>query len=86
MSENRGFFSALDADSDGEEGKYYVWQKKEIQDILEADSELFCSFYDVTESGNWKVKTYSDPRSAKAAFCRKRVRLEGETAGKTEPA
>jgi len=56
MSENRGFFSALDADSDGEEGKYYVWQKKEIQDILEADSELFCSFYDVTESGNWEGK------------------------------
>ena len=56
MSENRGFFSALDADSDGEEGKYYVWQKKEIQDILKADSELFCSFYDVTESGNWEGK------------------------------
>ena len=56
MSENRGFFSALDADSDGEEGKYYVWQKKEIQDILKDDSELFCSFYDVTESGNWEGK------------------------------
>ena len=56
MSENRGFFSALDADSDGEEGKYYVWQRKEIQDILKDDSELFCSFYDVTESGNWEGK------------------------------
>ena len=56
MAENRGFFSALDADSDGEEGKYYVWHKKEIQDILEADSELFCSLYDVTEVGNWEGK------------------------------
>jgi hypothetical protein len=52
-----GFYSALDADSEGEEGKFYVWQKEEIDQILGADAELFCDFYDVTEDGNWEGKT-----------------------------
>jgi len=51
-----GFYSAYDADSEGEEGKFYVWSKKEIKDILGDDSELFCLFYDVTEGGNWEGK------------------------------
>ncbi|MEO5893885.1 MAG: thioredoxin domain-containing protein, partial [Ferruginibacter sp.] len=51
-----GFYAALDADSEGEEGKYYVWQKQEIDEILEGDSALFCEFFDVTEGGNWEEK------------------------------
>lgn len=51
-----GFYSAFDADSEGEEGKFYVWSKKEIQTILGDDAELFCLFYDVTDGGNWKGK------------------------------
>jgi len=51
-----GFYAALDADSEGEEGKFYVWQKKEIENILDKDAALFCSFYDVTENGNWEEK------------------------------
>ena len=49
-----GFFSALDADSEGIEGKYYVWQKKEIETLLGADSEVFCRCYDVKAEGNWE--------------------------------
>ncbi len=49
-----GFYSALDADSEGVEGKFYVWQKNEIDEILQEDSALFCSFYDVSEYGNWE--------------------------------
>lgn len=56
MSEKGGFFSALDADSEGEEGKYYIWQKKEIRAILGPDAESFCSYYDVTDGGNWEGK------------------------------
>jgi uncharacterized protein len=49
-----GFYSAYDADSEGVEGKFYVWQKKEIEAILGEDAALFCAFYDVTEEGNWE--------------------------------
>jgi len=50
------FYSSLDADSEGEEGKYYVWDKAEVDEILKEDSELFCSFYNITEKGNWEGK------------------------------
>lgn len=49
-----GFYSALDADSEGVEGKFYVWNKSEIEDILGADAEVFCAFYGVSEAGNWE--------------------------------
>jgi hypothetical protein len=56
MSEDGAFFSALDADSEEEEGKFYVWQKNEIIEVLGDESEEFCSYYDVSESGNWEGK------------------------------
>ena len=56
LSPEGGFYSALDADSEGEEGKYYVWSKKEIEEILKDEADLFCSFYDVSENGNWEGK------------------------------
>ena len=49
-----GFYSAYDADSEGVEGKYYVWTKKEIDLLLGVDAPLFCSYYNVTEAGNWE--------------------------------
>ncbi|NIM25034.1 MAG: DUF255 domain-containing protein [Nitrososphaeria archaeon] len=51
-----GFYSAYDADSEGEEGKFYVWSKGEIKKILGEDSDLFCLYYDVTDGGNWEGK------------------------------
>ncbi len=54
MSSEAGFYSALDADSEGVEGKYYVWSKKEIDAVLKEDASLFCEFYDCTENGNWE--------------------------------
>ncbi|WP_268541862.1 thioredoxin domain-containing protein [Candidatus Nitrosotenuis cloacae] len=56
-SPDGGFYSALDADSEGEEGKYYVWKKKEIQEILRADADIFCLYYDVTDGGNFEGHT-----------------------------
>lgn len=55
--EGGGFFSAEDADSEGQEGKYYVWTQKEIFDALgPGDGELFCRFYGVTDEGNFEGK------------------------------
>lgn len=56
-SSEGGFYSAQDADSEGEEGKYYVWNKSEIQQILGSDADVFCLFYDVTDGGNFEGKT-----------------------------
>lgn len=53
-SSEGGFFSALDADSEGVEGKFYVWSKEEIEEQLGEDAELFCEFYGVTKEGNWE--------------------------------
>ena len=52
-----GFYSAQDADSEGVEGKYYVWNKREITEILGDDAELFCLYYDVTDGGNFEGTT-----------------------------
>ncbi|MBO9620571.1 MAG: thioredoxin domain-containing protein [Niabella sp.] len=51
-----GFYAALDADSEGEEGKYYVWNKTEVAELLQEDADLFCHYYDITENGNWEGK------------------------------
>lgn len=49
-----GFYSAMDADSEGEEGRFYVWRQEEIEQILGAQAEDFCEFYQVTRNGNWE--------------------------------
>jgi len=51
-----GFYSAQDADSEGVEGKFFVWDKSEIEAILGEEAGLFCEFYGVTEAGNWEEK------------------------------
>lgn len=56
MNEEYLFLSALDADSEGEEGKFYVWSRQEVESVLQKDASLFCSYYDITESGNWEHK------------------------------
>ncbi len=53
-SADGGFYSALDADSEGVEGKYYVWSKAEVDAVLGEAAALFSDFYDVTEGGNWE--------------------------------
>jgi uncharacterized protein YyaL (SSP411 family) len=53
-SKEGGFFSALDADSEGEEGKYYVWTANKMQDILGENYELISHYFNVKENGNWE--------------------------------
>jgi len=54
MSPGGGFCSSLDADSEHEEGKFYVWSEADIDAALGEDSTLFKEFYDVTPGGNWE--------------------------------
>ncbi|NNM05332.1 MAG: thioredoxin domain-containing protein, partial [Gemmatimonadetes bacterium] len=50
-----GFYSARDADSEGEEGLFYLWRPEEVRSVLEdAEADLFCRVYDVTDSGNFE--------------------------------
>jgi uncharacterized protein YyaL (SSP411 family) len=50
-----GYYSATDADSEGVEGKYFVWQPHEVEELLGSpDAERFCAYYDVTVEGNWE--------------------------------
>ena len=65
--QNGGFYSTQDADSEGEEGKFFVWTPDEVEQILgQADAKVFCDFYDVTDHGNFEhqnilwVKTPTD--------------------------
>lgn len=51
-----GFYSSLDADSEGEEGKFYVWSQDEIKNILKDDYDFFEAAYGVTANGNWENK------------------------------
>ncbi|MEJ7609573.1 MAG: thioredoxin domain-containing protein [Ferruginibacter sp.] len=51
-NEAGGYYAALDADSEGEEGKFYTWTKAEVYDLLGDDAALFCEYYDVSEKGN----------------------------------
>ena len=53
-SEDGGFFSSLDADSEGEEGKFYVFTKDELREILGPEEPLFSDYYNCTEEGNWE--------------------------------
>jgi uncharacterized protein YyaL (SSP411 family) len=58
VAEGGGFASSLDADSEGEEGKFYVWTAREIEDLLgHEDAAFFGRVYDVTPGGNWEGHT-----------------------------
>ncbi|MEM7462320.1 MAG: thioredoxin domain-containing protein [Pseudomonadota bacterium] len=52
--DDRAYASSLDADSEGEEGKYYVWTESEIQNILSPDTKDFLTDYDITRHGNFE--------------------------------
>lgn len=57
-SPEHAFYSALDADSEGEEGKYYVWQKEELAQLLGDDFALFSDYYNINDTGYWEHGHY----------------------------
>ncbi len=54
LTEEGAFAASLDADSEGHEGKFYVWSAAEIADVLGREAGLFSNVYDVSEAGNWE--------------------------------
>ena len=83
--QNGGFFAALDADSEGVEGKYYVWAKEEINEILGEDAALFCDFFNVSDHGNWEdtnilrilqpLKEFADTRKIEQDYLNQKIKL-----------
>ncbi|MDT7830414.1 thioredoxin domain-containing protein [Pricia sp. S334] len=67
-----GYYAALNADSEGEEGKFYVWRKQELKSILGNDFDLFASYYSIGSEATWEdgkyilYKTMDDPTFTKA--------------------
>lgn len=73
-----GFYSSLDADSEGEEGKFYVWTLEEIREVLKEGSDFFEAAYGITPRGNWEGKTVLQ-RALDDASLAARFKLDPET-------
>jgi uncharacterized protein YyaL (SSP411 family) len=72
MHADGGFYSALDADSEGEEGKFYVWDHEEVTEILNEDAPVFCAYYDITPTGNWEGKNIPRRLNEHETFAKQR--------------
>lgn len=73
LSKENGFYSSLDADSEGEEGKFYIWTKEEIEQIIgdPKTAEIFSNYYNVTSHGNWEKSNILHTTVDKKAFSKK---------------
>ena len=58
QDESGTFYSALDADTEGEEGKFYCWSKEELQNLLQKDFEWVKEYYNINQRGYWEDKKY----------------------------
>ena len=58
MAENGAFYSALDADSEGEEGKFYVWNETELKSCIRDDFKVFKDYYNINNNGLWEHGNY----------------------------
>ena len=54
IAENGAFSATIDADSEGVEGKFYVWSEQELEEVLGAEAAQFAEIYGVEEEGNWE--------------------------------
>ncbi len=91
MAVDDAFAASEDADSEGEEGKFYVWSEAEVDALLGADAAAFKRAYDVTAAGNWEGRTIlrrvTPPGTAaeEAALARSREILFQARAGRVRP-
>lgn len=84
------WYAALDADSEGIEGKYYVWTPEEIASVLGPEASAFCDAYHVTDAGNFDHGTTNpvfvyDSFSRRTALARSRERLRAARAQRPPP-
>jgi len=85
------FYSTMDADSEGEEGKFYVWTRAEVMEILgDGEGRIFCELYDVTERGNWEghniLNLQGDPAPHAELVARAKCKLYGVRSQRVPPA
>jgi len=96
------FYSSLDADSAGEEGRFYTWTKKEIEDELGNNNKLISDFYNLASQGNWEfnknilyrskteehlVEKYKiDTQTLEKIITEARIKLKNARSKKTRPA
>ena len=70
--ERGGFYSTQDADSEGVEGKFFVWEPAEVEQLLgEEKAKIFCEYYDITEPGNFEHKNILHVQTPADLFARK---------------
>ena len=71
-TENGGFYSTQDADSEGVEGKFFVWEPNDVEDIIgEENAEIFCEYYDITPQGNFEGENILNIQTPPDIFARK---------------
>ncbi len=70
--EGGGFFSAEDADSEGHEGRFYLWTWDEVRTLLGKDAPLFCEYYGVTPTGNFEGNSILHMRQSHEEFAAQR--------------
>ncbi|MDX2445003.1 MAG: thioredoxin domain-containing protein, partial [Bacteroidales bacterium] len=71
-SPNGGFYSSYDADSEGVEGKFYVWGKEEVDELLGSNSALINSWYNITAEANWEEGNILFVTEAMEVFCKEK--------------
>ena len=77
-AENGGFYSTQDADSEGVEGKFFVWEPNDVEDVIgEENAEIFCEYYDITPQGNFEGENILHVQTPSDIFARK-LRMELE--------
>jgi len=82
MSEQAGFYAALDADSEGEEGKFYIWTKYEFDEVLQGDAAIMADWFDVTDAGNWEEVNILRTNKPFATWCKDHGLIEEEASVK----
>jgi hypothetical protein len=87
MREEGAFAASEDADSEGVEGKFYVWEAAEIREVLGEDAALFCAHYPLPEHGNWEERIILERKTplgdaaleARLAACREKLLVRRST-------
>ncbi len=71
-AENGGFYATQDADSEGVEGKFFVWEPNDVEDIIgEENADIFCEYYDITPQGNFEGENILHVQVPPDIFARK---------------
>lgn len=70
MHSEGGFYSALDADSEGEEGKFYVWEYDEAIRVLGKEGQILCDYFDIKPGGNWEDKSIPRTKQSLTDFAK----------------